>query len=1028
MSKTVIFYDSSFPMDGDRPDHSFFENLGNEMTVVDADSLEESLINSEMDCFINLHGPYFPKNAWQAIYNYLSDGKGIVHIGGIPFRIPCYRLNGRWKVEREQTAYHKQLNIHEVLPVNSKPITSLQHNQDIPLFSNVKDLFTIEDTHNFVLHVTKSNAIEAEMGSAGPMDARIYPLLKGVSKNGREVAAPSVMIENTKGDFTGGRWLFINQKVNKAFWTEKGTKALQKFSKFVENGVTEMWLKTNYATYDQGERPKVTYQLQSFKNVTTEWELTFTITKDGNEIFSKKEFVNATQQLDSLSFIVPIDIKPGLYAITCHTVSSTGEKRILHQGFWGMDKNLLQTGDIMTCDRDYFQKDGHPMPIVGMTYMTSDVARYFLFLPNPHVWDRDMAQMKRAGINYIRTGIWTAWRNMMFIDGHVDENVLRSIDAFILCAKKHDLEVTFNFFSFTPETWDGENPYLDPRSVEAQKRFISAIVSRHTDTTNINWDLINEPSLFDPRRTFGGPRTLHDKFERKAYREWLKSRHKSIRELQEKWNMTNQELPSFESIEPPEASDINFGVKDMITGKKGLKWLDYTLFTMDIHNSWAKELSEAIKRLVPNQLVTVGQDEALAGQRPSPLFYSDVVDYTTNHTWWLLDQLVWDGIFTKSPNKPNLIQETGIMYVENPNSQAKRSEEELRNILERKYAYSFSTGGAGAVQWLWNTNYYMNNINESNIGAIRADGTEKPEANVSYDFGAFIKETRNLFKDRELEEIAVVFPYSNDFSNRRLALNATMNLTRTLAYEMKTPFRALSEYHLNVLKSEPPKLVVVPSAHNFSSEALTTILEVVKEQGITLLFTGPINIDEYWHDTGRMSDIIGSTSIENIVREEMIEINDKHYPVSYGGERIADTMREVSLSAHNATAIKEIPYGKGEIMWSPLPVELNDRSESIIALYDHAMHKAGVQKQLDWLKGDVPGNYGRKLTYENGSLLIFVSEFSKDTTVKIMDSETNKTYSFLLEAERTVMFATDKKGNISSVYRADEVEVEMAEN
>ncbi len=1023
MGNIVIFYDSRFPIDGHRPHSSFFGNFSNEIIVADAVSLEEVLVNNEVDCFINMHGPYFPKSAWRAIYNHLKSGRGFVHIGGIPFRNPCYMANGNWERERVQTAYHQQLNIHEALHVNSEPIASLQHNEDIPVFSGKENLFTIADTCNFVLHVTKSSAIETEMGSVGPMDARIYHLLKGISKSGREVAAPSVLIENMKGKFTGGRWLFINQEVNERFWTEKGAQAIQELALFVVNGVTEMWLKTNYATYDEGERPKVTYQLQSFKNETTEWTLTFTVTKNKDVVFSKTEVVKASQQLNTLSFIIPIDIMPGLYDLTCNAVSSNGETRILHQGFWGMDNKLLTLGDPLTCDRDYFQKDGRPMPIVGMTYMTSDVARYFLFLPNPYVWDQDMAQMKRAGINYIRTGIWTAWRNMMFVDGHVDENVLRSIDAFILCAKKHDLEVTFNFFSFTPETWEGENPYLDPRSVEAQKRFITAIVSRHTETTNINWDLINEPSLFDPSRTFSGPRTLHDRYDRKLYREWLKKRHSSIRELQEKWNMTEQELPSFDAIEPPEPSEINFGIKDMLFGKKGLKWLDYTLYTMDMHNMWAKELTETIKRLAPNQLVTVGQDEALGSQRASPFFYCDAVDYTTNHTWWLLDQLIWDGLFTKTPTKPNLIQETGIMYVENPNNQAKRSEEELRNILERKYAYSFSTGGAGAVQWLWNTNYFMNNINESNIGAIRADGTEKPETNVSYDFGAFIKDTRDLFKGRELEEIVVVFPYSNDFSNRKLALDATMKLTRTLAYEMNTPFRALSEYHLDALKNELPKLVVVPSPHNFSSSALTSILEVVKERGITLLITGTVNLDEYWHDTKRMTDIIGSTSIENILREEMLEINGKHYPVSFAGERIAETMKEVLSSEQNSTAIKEISYGKGEIIWCPLPVELNERSEPIIALYKYVIEKAGVRVQLDWQKGDIPGNYGRKLSFENGSLFIFVSEFAGDTPVKIKDSESNRIYSFLLEAERTVMFATDKKGNITSVYRPDEVEI-----
>src|SRR5699024_6531608 len=230
---------------------------------------------------------------------------------------------------------------------------------------------------------------------------------------------------------------------------------------------------------------------------------------------------------------------------------------------------------------------------------------------------------------------------------------------------------------------------------------------------------------------------------------------------------------------------------------------------MEMQNHLSQELSDTIKTIAPGQLVTVGQDEALAAQRPSPFFYSEVTDYTSNHSWWLLDDLIWDGIFTKSPDKPNLIQETGIMYVENANGQARRSEEELRNILERKYAYAFSTGSAGAVQWLWNTNFYMNNINESNIGAIRADGTEKPETNVSYDFGSFIKETRDLFQGRELEDVGVVFPYSNDFSNRSLAYETTTKLTRVLAYDMNVPFRAFGEYQLDIRPEDMPKLLIV---------------------------------------------------------------------------------------------------------------------------------------------------------------------------------------------------------------------------
>lgn len=1021
MCQTVIFYDSTFPIDGPRPDHTFFDDLQDNVKLVTANELADSLANEQVQSFIHLHGSYFPKDAWPAIYQYLQSGKGFVHVGGSPLRIPVFLANGKWQVEREQTAYHQLLNIHEVLAVQANPIHTLKHNQDIPLFADSEDLFSVEHTYNFVLHTTKNASIPNEMGSVGSMDVIIQPLLKGISKSKREVAAPIVLLENMKGKFLGGRWVFINQQMNENFWTTRGKTLLEEIAHFVSLGVTEMSLKTDVATYDLGDRPKITYQIQQLSGKQVEWELDFTLAKDDEPCHSITKTVTASDIQQSTSFSIPIDVTPGLYKLVCRARAKSGEERILHQGFWGMDESLLQSGRPMAADRDYFQKDGRPLPIVGMTYMTSDVARYFLFLPNPSVWDRDMAQMKKAGINYIRTGVWTAWRNMMFVDGHVDEGVLKAIDAFILCAKKHDLEVTFTFFSFTPEMWEGVNPYLDPRSIEAQKRFITAIVSRHTKTTNINWDLINEPSLFDPNRTFGGPRPLGDSYDRQSYQAWLQKRHPSIRELQERWNMTEEELPSFSAITPPDPSEINFGVRDMMSGKKGLKWIDYTLYTMDMHNQWARELSKPIKELAEKQLITVGQDEGLAGLRPSPLFYNEVVDYTTNHTWWLLDELVWDGIFTKTPNKPNLIQETGIMYVENPNNQARRSEEELRNILERKYAYSFSTGGAGAVQWVWNTNYFMNNINESNIGALRADGTEKPEADVSYDFGAFIQETRDVFTDRELEEIAVVFPFSNDFSNRRMSMDATTKLTRVLAHEMNVPFRSISEYDLEPLQDELPKLIIVPSAHHFNSEALEKLLQIVHEQEVTLLFTGPMNLDEYWHNTNRMKQIAGNTTIENIVREEILTINDRHYPVSFGKERIADAKKETRLDTESPSAIQEITYGKGKLIWSPLPVELNERSEPLIALYSYAMEEAQVATHLEWLEGDVPGVYGRKLTFGKGNLFIFVSEYGLDTQVKIKDPISLKTYTFELEKERTVMFMTNKQGEVTARYRPDEV-------
>lgn len=1033
MSKCLIFYDASFPYEGTRPDSRSLQELGQFGRIVGAEELEAALLQGA-DNLLHLHGRYFPKSAWEAITAHARNGKGLIHIGSAPFRTPVYLSGDGWVEEAGQTAYHQQLQIHEILPVDPAPIARYAALPELPLLAGKEALFSFQPTVGLALHVTRSDDHPGQIGSSGPMDAHLLPLLKGISAEGREVAAPIVLLENTKGDFAGGRWIFANLVTDDTFWTQRGAEVLSDLAAFTARGVTEIWFKPNYASYDPGDRAALTVQLQTLPNRrgdrlsdNTSWAFSVIVRKDGilEPVWSTSFEMKASRELTYRKLNVPVDLEPGYYTAVCTATSNTGETRMYHQGFWGYDAELLRQGTPLSCGRDYFIKDGRPLPIVGMTYMTSDVARKFLFMPNVAVWNRDIAQMVKAGINLIRTGIWSAWRQVMFVDGHPYEEVLRAIDAFILTCKRHNIEVTFNFFAFTPELWEGVNPYLDPRSVEAQKRFISSIVSRHQDTTNVHWDLINEPSMFNPNKPFSGPQSAHDRFEQEAFAAWLEDRHGDIRKLQERWNMTPGELPDFQSARLPDVADMNMKTTEMLE-KKGGPWLDYTYFTMDMHNRWARELISTIRSINPAHLATVGQDEGLGSQRPSPFFYEEAVDYTTVHTWWLMDQLVWDGVFGKAPNKPSLIQETGIMYIETADGRAKRSEQELRNILERKYAYAFSTGGAGAVQWIWNINFYMNNINESHIGALRADGTEKPEADVSYDFGAFMGGIRDLFSGRKLEEVVAVFPYSNDFSTRKLAGDATAKLTRTLSYALNVPFRGMGEYHLGALEQDVPKLIIVPSAHNFSDEALVKLTEHVRANGGTLLFTGPLGLNEYWAPVPRLTDIVGDTVLSNVLREELMVLERHSYPVSFGGTRIAQLNKEIAISdgGSQQSEVRCYGLGKGKLIWCPLPVELNERGSSLEALYKYALAEAGVKEELIWIKGgELPGIYGRKLSFDEGCLYIFVSEYSVDTELEVKDPDTGRSYAFELEAERTVMFAADREGAVTAVYRPHQVQV-----
>ncbi|MFB9331139.1 beta-galactosidase [Paenibacillus aurantiacus] len=1053
MSKTIIFYDANFPIDNARPGVADLQMLAKGAVIADADGLAEALRGAAGGSFVNVHAPYFPKAAWPAILDYLRRGGGLVSLGGIPFRVPVVREVDGWTCEPEQTAYHQQLHIHEALKVNEANIARYEASGEIPAAASMAGAWEKAPTYGLVLHLTKLSDHPHEMGTSGPMDGRIYPLLKGISAEGREIAAPIVLLEYARGEFAGSRWLMANQALGERFWRSGGAQALAEWAAFCARGVTEMWLMPMYASYDEGDRPVLKLQVQALGGGSagagsgdTRWQarLSFRRAWGRSEsgaasavvaeaeaepsIWTREWSVTATSELAIERIRVPVPLAPGYYEAELAMTSEQGERRVLRQGVWCRDDALLAEGSFLTCGSDYFEREGKPVPIVGMTYMTSDLARKFLFLPNASVWDRDMATMKKAGINLIRTGIWTAYRNYMYEDGHASEETLRAIDAFLLTAKRHGLEVTFTFFSFAPEAWEGTNPYLDPRSIAAQKRFLAFIASRHRESKHVHWDLINEPSVFDPKRIFEGPRTARDPHEQRAFRAWLRERHgSSIEALQARWNMTPEQLPSFEAVMPPEAEDINFDVQDMRSGKKGTRWLDYSLFAMEMFNEWAREMNATLRALQPRQLITVGQDEALGAQRPSTHFYAPIADYTTNHSWWLNDQLVWDGVFSKMEGKPNLIQETGIMYVETPDGRAKRSEEELRDLLERKYAYAFATGGAGAVQWIWNTNYYMDNVNESNIGALRADGTEKPEADVSYDFGRFMAEIGELFRGRQAADVAVVFPYSNDLGNRRLAAEATSRLTRVLSYGMNVHFRGVGEYQLEELRKAPARLIVVPSPHNFSDEAFDTLMDIVGATGAALLYTGPIGLDAYWRQKPRAASHTGETRLANVLREDAFELDGAVVPAPFGQRKIAELCKEAPAAADVSGGampkVMQWPVGRGRVIWCGLPVELSERTDAISRLYEHALSEAGVKRELEWLEGgENAGLYGRKLRFAEGALYIFVSEYAYAATVAVRDPEHGGTYRFELAPGRIAMFAAGLDGEIRAAYRGQAVE------
>src|SRR5438445_6291275 len=178
------------------------------------------------------------------------------------------------------------------------------------------------------------------------------------------------------------------------------------------------------------------------------------------------------------------------------------------------------------------------------------------------------------------------------------------------------------------------------------------------------------------------------------------------------------------------------------------------MFAQESFANWVHTMREGIREAGSQQVITIGQDEGGFQDRPSPAFFGSSVDFTTNHSWWQNDSILWDLLVAKQPGKAMLIQETGLQRELNLDETARRTPESEAALLERKIAMSF-VQGCGAIEWLWNTNSYMTEGNETPIGAVRPDGTEKPEATLLRDYARFAKSLSPHLRHPQQPAIAI---------------------------------------------------------------------------------------------------------------------------------------------------------------------------------------------------------------------------------------------------------------------------------
>jgi len=955
--------------------------------LASADQLSAALAAASSHLLVLPYGSAFPEDAWPAIKAFLDRGGNLLVLGGMPFSRAVYRDHGEWRIRDYSVRFIRRLMIDQYQETPGSDGSQFQANPDLPLqlrpfawkraFSPVIRLSAVDLYHRG--------------GAAGSIDARLDSLAWGV-KNGRKMSAPAIQVDHYRNGFDGGRWIFVNAELPAEFFDNRAL--VQTLAERAMQGAEEFTVRPVLPLYLPGEPVQMQIVWNAAEPPKSAVSVKITSFPEGQP--SKGATVSAAlPSSEPIAFSAP-DGK-GLYVVEAQLMEGDHVRAVYHSAFWIRDEAYLRSGPHLGVNRDYFELDGHPLAVIGTTYMSSEVQRLYFEHPNVYVWNQDLAQIHDAGLNMIRTGWWTGWDKFCDENGQPYERTLRTLEAYLMTARKYGLPVQFNFFAFLPDVLGGTNAFLDPEAFRKQQTLISSVVTRFHDVPSLAWDLINEPSFSQHLWTM---RPNGDPVELASWNRWLSQRYPDRAKLAALWNVP----PASVSGEISLPLEDEFAPRGMYTGTNSLRVNDYFLFAQESFANWARTMRDTIRAAGSQQLVTVGQDEGGIQDRLSPAFWGQSVDFTTNHSWWQNDYILWDSLAAKQPGEALLVQETGLQRELNVDEIARRTPESEAALLERKIATSFIQG-SGAIEWLWNTNSDMTESNETPIGAVRTDYTEKPEATVMRAFAQLAPSLQENLHDPQMPSIAIITSQAAQYSVLAdFQLEAQRRAVRALAYDVHLPAYVIAENQIGKLGS--PRLAILPSPQALGEPAWRELLQYV-DAGGNLLITGPVDRDEHWQVVSRARDLGLPAHVEPLTyHDASIRIGDRSLTLTFGQpqQNWLDSLR-----FEDGSTVKEIPHGKGRIFWTSYPVELSENEQVLAEFYANLVNQLKIAPMFISQTPLPPGVLAFPTALADSVVYVFVSDSADGAAISLRDQATGVAISFFLPAEHAAIAVIGKR-------------------
>jgi hypothetical protein len=1005
-SEVVVFNQPGFPVIDTAPlPDALLHQTFPDARFVTAAELAKQLGDKSTMLLILPYGSAFPEQQWSAIHKFLLRGGNLLTLGGRPFTRPVRVELQQWKPLPETYAFARQLLISDYQKTPGSSIASPAVNRDEA--DEALAQFRWHRAYSVVVRLGQQET-SPRVGASGTFDAELKTLLWGVDRQQR-VAAPIIELDHFQNEYAGGRWIMLNCQIEDAFVHSAQAGAI--FSALEQQagqGAELLRVTPSYALYLPEEPWQLQLKWNRFQQKSVPSTLSVTISREGRQEIARTVDLPAVSYPLDRTITLPTNGQPGFHVADIQMQCNGKPCGIYHTGFWVRDRTYLESGPHVTVDRNYFRIDGKPIEVVGTTYMASDAQRLYFRYPNPYVWDRDMQQIADAGLNMLRTGLWTDWDLVTDNSTALTERASRTIEAYLMTARSHGLPVQFTLFSFMPEVFGGVNAYLDPEELQRERRFVTSVVRPFAHVPYLMWDLINEPSFDNPKRFFN-TNSNGDAIETREWNTWLLNRYGSRDAIAEAWHTVLADGPI------PAPSDADRTPQSANDGARPLSVYDFNLFAQESFASWARQMRSAIHATGSQQLITVGQDEGGALASPSPTFFGNQVDFSTMHSWWFNDDLLWDSLSVKQTNQPLLIQETGVMTETNADGLSRRNAEQDGELLEKKVGLAIETG-AGAIEWLWNINAVMRSQQEVTIGANRPDGTAKPEAQVLTAYAAFARGLQGHLSDPEPESVAIVASQAEQYSVLApMAVDAQHRAVRALEYQCHIAARMVAENHMEDIAGN--KLVILPSAQMLQDATWQALLSYVKAGG-NLLVTGPVDRDEHWQAKDRLKQLgVNATSTSLLYRSTEIHLGAETVEGSFSiaAQRMLETTQ-----LENQQSYIEVRYGAGRVFIVSVPVELAESPQTTVKVYRYVLSRVGIEPPFE-ASSLSPSMLVRQRVFKDSVLYLFSSESPKSQNLDIRDKLTGARMQLSVPALRTDMLLINRAtGKTILSYRQPE--------